>query len=179
MIPPFLSEIGIGNKLLEKLCDIINKHIEYYGPTEQMTQSSIPVLENIIANTVMLLDDWDASADGKQLKILTRTVATYCSRHRGEIIAGVEEVANEDKEQEWTHSFDKIKLKHLQDFHKRTFVYKLQKSQQMLADQQLKLKGMRSKKVKAQRSIERRLFKVSKNWCGIEVVPWGGLERQG
>jgi hypothetical protein len=36
MIPLLHCEIGNG-QLLEKLRYIINKHIEYYGPTEQMT----------------------------------------------------------------------------------------------------------------------------------------------
>jgi hypothetical protein len=48
------------------------------------------------------------------------------------------------------------------------------KSEQILADQQLKLKGMQLEKVKAQKSIETGLFE-----CGIEFLPWGGLEQQG
>jgi hypothetical protein len=65
MIPLLYYEIGIGKQLLEKLSDIINKHIECYGPAEQITQLSIPVLNTIIANTAKLRDDWDASAYAK------------------------------------------------------------------------------------------------------------------
>ncbi len=68
---------------------------------------------------------------------------------------------------------DKINLQELQDFCKGAFVDKLQKSRQILADQQLKLKGMQSEKVKAQRSIEMRIFKVLKE-IGVELSSYHG-----
>jgi hypothetical protein len=77
MVPLLHYEISIGNQLVGKLCDIINVHIEQYRPTKELTQSSIPVLKNIIANTATLRDAWDTSADGKQLKALTHAVAAY------------------------------------------------------------------------------------------------------
>jgi hypothetical protein len=56
MVPLLHCEIGIGNQLLDKLCDIINKHIKQYGPTKELTRSSIPVLKNIVSQTVTLRD---------------------------------------------------------------------------------------------------------------------------
>jgi hypothetical protein len=44
----------------------------------------------------------------------------------------------------------------------------------MLADQQLKLKGMQSKKVKAQRSIETRLFEVLID-IGVDLSSYHGV----
>jgi hypothetical protein len=43
MVPLLHCEISIGNQLLDKLCDIFNKHIKQYGPTKKLTRSSIPV----------------------------------------------------------------------------------------------------------------------------------------
>ena len=80
MLPLLHCEIGIGNQLLDKLRDIINKYIEQYGPTKELMQTSIPVYKNIISHTVTLRDAWDASADVKQLKSLTRAVAAYRPR---------------------------------------------------------------------------------------------------
>jgi hypothetical protein len=96
MVPLLHWEIGIGNQLLDKLRDIINEHIEQYGPTEELT-SSIPVLKSIISQTVTLRDAWDAFADEKQLKALTPTVAAYRLHQGGDIIADVRDrVANDD-----------------------------------------------------------------------------------
>jgi hypothetical protein len=97
MVPLLHCEIGIGNQLLDKLHDIINKHIEQYGPTEELMQSSIPVLKNILSQTVTLRDAGDASDDGKQLKALTRAVAVHRPRQGGDIIADARDgVANND-----------------------------------------------------------------------------------
>ena len=97
MVPLLHCEIGIGNQLLDELHDMINKHIEKNGPTEELTQSSIPVLKNVLSQTVTLRDAWDASADGKQLKALTRAVAAYRPCQGGDIIADVRDrVANDD-----------------------------------------------------------------------------------
>jgi hypothetical protein len=113
MVPLLHCEIGIGNQLLDKLHDIMNKHIKQYGPTEELMQSSIPVLKNIISQTVMLRDAWDASADGKQLKALTRTVAAYrpC-QGGGDIIADARDrVANNDVDKQGqTHALEKTQL---------------------------------------------------------------------
>jgi hypothetical protein len=117
MVPLLHCEIGIGNQLVDKLRDIIIEHIKQYRPTKELTQSSIPILKNIIANTATLRDAWDASADGKQMKALTRAVAAYRPCQRGEIIAVAGDgVANEVNEQEWTQTLEKIQLQALQDF---------------------------------------------------------------
>jgi hypothetical protein len=137
-------------------------------------QSSIPVLKNIIANTATLRGAWDASADGKQLKALTRAVAAYRPSQRGEIIAVAGDgVANEVNEQERTHALQKIQLQALQDYCKKTCVDELQKARRILDDQQLKLKGMQSVKVKGQGSIETRLFEVLKE-IGVELSSYHG-----
>jgi hypothetical protein len=97
MVPLLHCETGIGNQLLDKLRDIINKHIEQYRPTKELKRSSIPVLKNIISHTVTLRDAGDASADGKQLKALPRAVPAYRPRQGGEIIADARDgVANND-----------------------------------------------------------------------------------
>ncbi len=74
-------------------------------------------------------DAWDASADGKQLKALTRAVPAYRPRQWSEIIdvAG-DGVANEVDEQEQTHALEKIQFQALQDYCEITFVDKLQKA---------------------------------------------------
>ncbi len=66
-------EIGIGNQLLDMLLDIINKHLENMTRTKERTRASIPVLQNIISETVAKRDSWDASDDGKLRKTLKRT----------------------------------------------------------------------------------------------------------
>ncbi len=83
-------------------------------------------------------------------------------------------MANNDvDEQEQTHAPEKTQLQALQDFHKRTFVDKLQKARRTLADQQLKLKGMRSEKAKGWGSIETNLFDVLKE-SGVELSSYHG-----
>jgi hypothetical protein len=140
-----------------------------------LTRSSIPVLKNIISQTVTLRDAWDASADGKQLKALTRAVAAYRPRQGGGIIADARDggANNDVNEQGRTHALEKTQLQALQDFCKRTFVDKLQKAQPTLADQQLKLKGMRSEKVKGRGSIETRMFDILKE-IGVELSSYHG-----
>jgi hypothetical protein len=88
-------------------------------------------------------------------------------------------VANNDvNERERTHPLEKTQLQALQDFCKRTFVDKLQKAPQTLADQQLKLKGMRSKKVKGWGSIETRMFDVL-NKIRVELSSYHGRSLNG
>ena len=85
--------------------DITNEHIKIYAPGKEVTQSLIPILKQIIADTAKLRDDWDSSVDGKQCKKLTRTAAAYCTR-----VA----TADANLTMEHTHTLDKIKL---QEFH--------------------------------------------------------------
>jgi hypothetical protein len=138
MVPLLHCEIGIGNQLLDKLHDIIDEHIENYGPEDASTRSSIPVLRNIISSTTTLRDAWDASADGgKRLKALTRTVTAYRPHQEGEITDGGDMV-----KQEQTQALETTELQALNDFRKKTYADKLQKARRALADQQIKLKGM-------------------------------------
>jgi hypothetical protein len=164
MIPIFHCKIGVGNQLLEKLCDITNEHIEIYAPGEELTRSLIPVLKQIIADTAKLRDDWDAYVDGKQWKKLTRTVAAYCTR-----VAA----ADANPTTEHTHSLDKIKLQELHNFCKRHFANKLKRACKKMNDQQLKLKGLRAAKVRDQKSIETSMFKVLKE-IGVELSAYHG-----
>ena len=78
MTPLLHCEIGIGNQLLEKLHDIINKYIESYPSGEESIRSSIPVLKQIITDTAKQRDEWDESVNKKNRKTLMKTVATYC-----------------------------------------------------------------------------------------------------
>ena len=70
MTPLLHCEIGIGNQMLEKLHDIINKFIESYAPGKESIQSSIPVIKQIITDTAKQRDEWDESEDGKNCKTL-------------------------------------------------------------------------------------------------------------
>ncbi len=65
-------------------------------------------------------DNWDSSADGKQLKTLTQTVAAY-ARQWGceEITFAAGEKTNVEEERERTHILDRSKLKALQDYRKK------------------------------------------------------------
>ncbi len=109
------------------------------------------------------------------MKALTRAVPAYRPHQEGEIIADARDgVANNDvNKREQTHALEKTKLQALQDFCKRTFVDKLQKARQTLADQQLKLKGMQSKKVKGWGSNETRMFNVLKE-IRVELSSYHG-----
>ncbi len=120
-------------------------------------------------------DAWNASADGKQLKALTCAVTAYRPHQGGEIIADARDGAanNDVDKQEQTHALEKTQLQALQGFRKRTFVDKLQKARRTLADQQLKLKGMRSEKMKGRGSIETRMFDVLKE-IGVELYSYPG-----
>jgi hypothetical protein len=137
MIPLLHCEIGIGNQMLEKLRDIINKYIESYAPGEESIRSSIPVQKKIITDTAKQRDEWDESDKGKNRKTLMKTVATY--RKRREVMVASGEMLN--NEQESTHKTNESALKELKDFCNR-MVHKLDKARNTLADQQLKLKAM-------------------------------------
>ena len=58
-------------------------------------------------------------------------------------------------------------------FRNREFVEKLLKAEKMLSDQQLKLKTMRTSKMKDQQSIETKIFKVLKE-IGVELSAYHG-----
>jgi hypothetical protein len=94
MTPLLHCEIGIGNQMLDKLHDIINKYIESYAPGEESIRSSIPFLKQIITDTAKQRDEWDESEDGKNRKTLMKTVATYC-KHRELMVASGEMLNNE------------------------------------------------------------------------------------
>jgi len=51
MVPLLHCEIGIGNRLLDMLRDIINEHLENMTRTEEKMQTSIPLLNNITSKT--------------------------------------------------------------------------------------------------------------------------------
>ncbi len=73
-------------------------------------------------------DNWDSSANGKQLKALTQTVAAYTRQWGyGEITFAAGEKTNVEEERERTHIFDRSKLKALQDYRKKTFADKLRR----------------------------------------------------
>ena len=168
MTPLLHCEIGIGNQMLDKLHDIINKYIESYAPGEESIRSSIPFLKQIITDTAKQRDEWDESDDGKNCKTLMKTVATY--RKRREVMLASGEMLN--NEQEITHKTNESTLKELNDFRNR-MVHKLDKACNTLADQQLKLKAMRTNKVKDQLSIEKKVFKVLKD-IGVELSSYHG-----
>ncbi len=68
MVPLLHCLIGIGIQLLEKLRAIIHEHIASYSPGEEAIHASIPILQNIIANTAKERDEWDESAEGEKKK---------------------------------------------------------------------------------------------------------------
>ncbi len=68
---------------------------------------------------------------------------------------------------------DEINLRTLEEFRTREFVEKLVKARRMVSDQQLKLKTMRTSKLKDQHSIETKIFKVLKE-IGVELSSYHG-----
>jgi len=160
MIPLLHCKIGIGNQMLE--------YIESYTPGKESIQSSIPVLKQIITDTAKQRDGWDESDDGKNRKTLMKTVATYCKRRELMVASG--EMLNSELES--THKTNESTLKELKDFRNR-MVHKLDKARNTLADQQLKLKAMRTNKVKDQLSIETKVFKVLKD-LGVKLSSYHG-----
>jgi hypothetical protein len=143
--------------LLDKLHDIINEYIELYAPGKEAIQSSIPVIKQIIADTAKERDEWDESVNRRNHKILIRTVVTYC-KHREVMVASGKMLNNK---QENTHKTNESTSKDLKEF-RNQIVEKLDKARNTLADQQLKLKVMRTNKTKSQQSIETKIFKVLK-----------------
>ena len=154
--------------MLDKLQDIIDKYIESYSPGEEAIRSSIPTIKQIIADTAKERDEWDVSVEGNIRKQLIRTVATNC-KHREVMVASGEMLNNE---QESTHKKNQPKLKELTDFCNR-WVNKLEKARDRLAAQLLKLKVIRTNKVKGQQSIETCIFKVLRD-IGVELSSYHG-----
>ena len=68
---------------------------------------------------------------------------------------------------------DEVNLRMLDEFRNREFVEKISKARKMLTDQKLKLKTMRTSKVKDQQSIETKIFKVLKE-IGVEISSYHG-----
>ena len=97
-----------------------------------------------------------------------KTVATYCKHRELMVVSG--EMPNNERES--THKTNESTLKELKDFCNR-MVHKLNKARNTLADQQLKLKAMRTNKVKDQLSIETKVFKVLKD-IGVELSSYHG-----
>jgi hypothetical protein len=104
---------------------------------------------------------------------LMKTVATY--RKRREVMVASGEMLNNEKES--THKTNESTLKELKDFRNR-MVHKLNKAHNTLSDQQLKLKAMRTNKVKGQLSIETKVFKVLKD-IGVELSSYHGASLNG
>ena len=122
-------------------------------------------------------DAWDASNDGKLLKKLKRNIV-LCSS----LLSVSKASANDDSAtiaiaiavavapataayanaNATNAETDEINLRTLDEFHNREFVEKLSKARKMVTDQQLKLKTMRTSKVKDQQRIETKIFKVLK-----------------
>jgi hypothetical protein len=132
MVPLLHCMIGIRNDLLKMMCNIINEFIENMTLTEVTIRLSIPALKNIIAETAIKRDEWDASPDGKMRTTLKRTNA------------------NEELK------------KTLEDYRRKIFVDVLTKTHKTVTKQLDKLKQIRSAKVKAPDSIETKIFKVLK-----------------
>ena len=163
MTPILHCEIVIGNQLLDKLRGIINKYIELYSPSKEAIQLSIHVIKQIISDNAKERDEWDLSVNRKICKTLIRTDATYCKRCKVMLASG-EMLSNE---QESTHKTNQSKLKELTDFCDR-FVKNLEKARDRLSAQHLKLKVIRTNKVKGQQSIETSMFKLLKD-IGVEL----------
>jgi hypothetical protein len=176
MVPLLHCEIGIGNQLLDMLRDIINEHLENMTRTEERMRASIPILNKIISKTTTKRDLWDASDDGKLLKKLKRNVALHS------LLAGSEDSANNDAavvvaiNPATTADDAKAEannLRTLEEFRNKEFADKLVKARRMVSDHQLKLKTMRTLKVKDQGSIETKIFSVLKE-IGVELSAYHG-----
>jgi hypothetical protein len=64
--PPPLLNWDRQSTVRKKLRAIIHEHIASYSPGKEAICASIPVLQNIIANTAKKRDKWDESAEGKK-----------------------------------------------------------------------------------------------------------------
>ncbi len=75
MVPLLNCMKGFGNDLLKELQNIINEFIENMTLTKVTIRSSMPLLRNIITETAMKGDEWDASTDRKLHMTLKHTMA--------------------------------------------------------------------------------------------------------
>jgi hypothetical protein len=167
--------IGVGNQLLDMLRDIINEHLEHMTRTEERIRASIPLLKKIIAETAVNRNSFDDSDHGKLLKKLKRNVALHSpllSVSEASSATATAAYANSNADDTNTET-DEINLRTLDEFRNREFVEKLSKARKMVTDQQLKLKTMRTSKVKDQQSIETKIFKVLKE-IGVELSSYHG-----
>ena len=122
---------------------IINEHIAWYSPDEEVICASIRVIKNILADTAKERNKWDESDEGgKQRGTLMRAVAAYSKRH--EMV-----LTNNNKQEELNHRINKSTLKDL-NVHCNLLVKKLKRARRTLADQQLKLKAIETAKGKTE-----------------------------
>jgi len=175
MVPLLHCEIGIGNQLLDMLREIINEYLENMTRTEERMRASIPILNKIISETTAKRDLWDASDDEKLRKKLKRNVAMHF------LLAASEDSANNDAAivvaiapaTAADVKAEENNLRTLEEFRNKKFVDKPVKARRMVSDQQLKLKTMRTLKVKEQGSIVTKIFSVLKE-IGVALSAYHG-----
>ena len=150
-------------------------HLENMTHTEERMQASIPILNKIISKTTAKRDLWDASDDGKLRKKLKRNVAMHS------LLAASEDSANNDAAVVVAIApataadvkAEENNLRTLEEFRNKEFVDKPVKARRMVSDQQLKLKTMRTLKVKEQGSIVTKIFSVLKE-IGVALSAYHG-----
>jgi hypothetical protein len=161
MVPLLHCMIGVGNQLLDMLRDIINEHLENLTCTKEKIRASIPLLKKIIAETAVNRNSFDDSDNGKLLKKLKRNVASHSPLLSVLEASATATAAYDNANTNDTNTeTDEVNLMTLDEFRNREFVEKISKAHKMLTDQKLKLKTMRTSKVKDQQSIETRY-----SWC--------------
>ncbi len=76
MVPLLHCMIGVGNNLLNKFCDGVNKFIENKSIQQITIQRALTNYDLIVLETVKQRDDFDLSLEGKKLKSLQAKVAS-------------------------------------------------------------------------------------------------------
>ena len=76
MVPLLHCMIGVGNNLLNKFCDGVNKFIENKSIRQITIQRALTNYDLIVLETVKRRDDFDLSLEGKKLKSLQAKVAS-------------------------------------------------------------------------------------------------------
>jgi len=118
-----------------------------------------------------LFDDYN---DGKLLKKLKHNVALHSLLLSVSEASATATAAYTNANADDTNTeIDELNLRTLDEFQNREFVEKISNSRKMLTDQKLKLKTMRTSKVKDQQSIETKIFKVLKE-IGVELSSYHG-----
>jgi len=175
MVPLLHCMIGDVKQLLDMLRDIINEHLENMTRTEEKIRASIPLLKKIVAETAVNRNSFDDSDDGKLLKKLKRNVALHSPLLSVSEASATATAAYANANADDTNTeTDEVNLRTLNEIRNRKFVEKLSKARKMVTDQQLKLKTMRTSKVKDQQSIETtKIFKVLKE-IGVELSSYHG-----